>query len=138
MIEHRRVLLDTGPLVAMRSLRDQHRPRVLEIAALLPSVVYTTWPVVVEATYLLRHDPREVRAVLGSLGRELRLIPQGDEAAHSMRAVLEKYSDQEFSVADASLMVAAASGHFDAIFTVDRKDFSIFIEGQSLPLTILD
>lgn len=138
MTQFNRVLVDTGPLVAMRSVRDQHHRRVMELVPSLPAVLYTTWPVVTEAVYLLRDRPDEVRAILNGLGGIFQLVPQTDDAGPQIAAVIDRYADQGFSLADASLMVASAGGEFDAVFTVDRKDFSVWIDGERLPLAILD
>jgi len=47
---------------------------------------------------------------------------------------LKKYADQDFSLADASLMWAVARDGFDVVFTIDRKDFDIWIAGERIDL----
>lgn len=59
-----RVLIDTGPLVAIVSARDaSHRTCVEQLQELTPSL-YTCWPVLTEAAWLLRRYPGAIRQLL--------------------------------------------------------------------------
>ena len=133
-----RVLVDTGPLVAMRNTRDQYRSRVLELAKSLPPVLHTTWPVLTEAAYLLRQHPREVFGLVGALGGELSVASLGDADAHGIAHLMQRYSDQGFSLADSSLMWVAARDEFDAVFTIDRKDFNVWATGERRSITLIE
>lgn len=134
----RRVLIDTGPLVALRNTKDQHRARLIEIAPSLPPVLYTTWPVLTEACFLLRAHPEEPRKLIRSLGNALKVVALTDQDAPAVAAILEKYADQPFSLADASLMHIASRDDFDAVVTIDRKDFAVWAAGERPSLEIID
>ncbi|MEM8947011.1 MAG: hypothetical protein AAGD11_17685 [Planctomycetota bacterium] len=62
-----RVLIDTGPIVAILDKHDQHHRACVQAGATLPEVVYTCWPVVTEACYLLRSRPDLVEELLAAV-----------------------------------------------------------------------
>lgn len=59
-----RILIDTGPIVAQLDKNDQHHEACLFHADKLPEFVYTCWPVITEACYLLRRRPDLVERLL--------------------------------------------------------------------------
>jgi predicted nucleic acid-binding protein len=59
-----RILIDTGPLVALLHRNDAHHAACVEHARELPDAVYTCWPVITEACYLLRSRPDLVERLL--------------------------------------------------------------------------
>jgi len=131
----RRVLVDTGPLVAMRNKRDQHRNRVHQLSATVPEKLFTCWPVLTETAYLLRKHPEEIAILLdGFRAGILVLLALDENDVTSIARIIAKYTDQSVSLADASLMHLAEREEISEVFTVDAKDFSIFrtTSGQSL------
>jgi len=134
----RRVLVDTGPLVALRNKRDQHRARVHKLARQLPGRLFTCWPALTEAVYLLREHPQEISVLLGGFAAgNLSLLKLDDCDVPAIAAIMSKYTDQGFSLADASLMHLAEREEIDEIFTVDQKDFSVFRKTSGDCLTII-
>ena len=66
-----RILIDTGPIVALFDKNDQHHEACREAAKGLPDILLTAWPVITEACFLLRKRPDLVEGLLGALGRSL-------------------------------------------------------------------
>jgi predicted nucleic acid-binding protein len=134
----RRVLVDTGPLVALRNARDQHRARIQELARELPQQLYTCWPVLTEATYLLREHPEEVQVLLEGVRQGvLVLLPLTAVDAAPVAAILKKYADQSFSLADAALMHLAEREDITEVLTVDPHDFSVFRTAKGSSLKVI-
>lgn len=134
----RRVLIDTGPLVAMRNTRDQHRARVEQLAQSLPEQLFTSWPVITEAAFLLRGHPQEVQILLESIRRGvLGILPLTAVDIPAIAKIMEKYADQTLSLADASLMYLAERDDILEVFTIDAKDFSLFRKADGSSLTLV-
>ncbi len=123
----RRVLVDTGPLVAIMSSADEHHEKCVETLHGLPGPLFSCWPVITEAAWLLRRDVRAVRQLLGSISDGfIELLPiEGSEAADIVR-LMEKYKNLRPQLADAVLVYLAGRDAFDVIFTLDRRDFSVY------------
>ena len=64
-----RVLLDTGPLVAIISERDQYHDACVTQLRQLTSPLLTCWPVLTEAAWLLRSDQEAVRRMLAGFAQ---------------------------------------------------------------------
>lgn len=134
----RRVLVDTGPLVAMRNTSDQHRDHVHHLARLVPEKLFTCWPVLTEAAYLLRSHPKEIQILLDNAGSGvLSLLALTDQDAAPIARILKKYADQSLSLADASLMHLAEREGIEEVFTIDEKDFSVFRTRAGRSLSII-
>ena len=123
----RRVLVDTGPLVAIMSRADQHHKACVAALHDLPGPLFSCWPVITEAAWLLRGHRGAVQQLLDSISEGfLELLPiQSDEAAE-IGKVMEKYRNIRPQLADAALVYLAERDGFDVIFTLDRRDFSVY------------
>lgn len=121
-----RVLVDTGPLVAILSPRDQFHETCTEALKDLAPPLYTCWPVLTEAAWLLRFDPsveKLLQAAIFGLYRNLQL----DETdGMEIAAILKKYRRLKPQLADAALVHLARREHIEAVFTVDHRDFRIY------------
>jgi predicted nucleic acid-binding protein len=123
----RRVLADTGPIVAILSRRDQYHRPCVEALRDLPGPLFTCWPVVTEAAWLVRNDPNAVQQLLASLDSGfLELLPLTTADAKPLASILKKYGDIGIQLADAALVHLAGREGLDTIFTLDQREFSVY------------
>ena len=93
---------------------------------------------ITEAAHLLKARSEAVQKLLGWVrNSEVRLLRLQAEDADGIAAVLEKFVDQSFDFADASLMHLADREGMERIFTIDYRHFSIYRTSQGKPLTIV-
>jgi len=133
-----RILIDTGPIVALLDAHDQHHAVCMTHADRLPELVYTCWPVITEACYLLRRRPDLVERLLETVHDgtyELLNIPV--EEITQVGGVLAKYRDQEIDLADACLVHLADRESISTVFTVDDRHFQLFRNAAGDPLRLL-
>ncbi len=135
-----RILIDTGPIVALFDKNDQHHDACREAAQELPEILWTVWPVITEACYLLRKRPDLVESLLEAVheGDYQLLTIRADEVIQ-VGGVLSKYRDQELDLADACLAYMAERENISTVFTVDKRHFSLFrlASGDALSLVPL-
>jgi predicted nucleic acid-binding protein len=122
-----RVLVDTGPLVAILDDQDEHHRACVQALAVLDGPLYTCWPVITEAAWLLRHSPGAVRRLLESINTPfVELFSLAGPEARPIAELVEKYKSIRPQLADAALVYLAGRERIDTIFTLDRRDFSIY------------
>jgi uncharacterized protein len=94
----------------------------------LPSTLFTVWPVVTEAMYLLGAVSWGAQRFLWDAldARHLVIIDLTEADMGRMRALMEKYRDRPMDLADAALVAVAEREGIRHIFTLDRTDFSIY------------
>lgn len=131
------VLLDTGPLVAvLRETDTWHQACVEQFKHLQPPLV-TCWPVLSEAVWLLRKTPNAVQTLLSLHKQGLyRIALAQDDCPQWIAGFFLRYHDLEPQFADAMLMYLVERYQITTIFTIDRRDFSIYrlSNGQALEL----
>jgi uncharacterized protein len=122
-----RILVDTGPLVAIFDNQDAHHQTCVQVLEQLDGPLYTCWPVVTEAAWLLRHSPRAVQRLLGSINTNfLELLSLAGSEAEAVAALMKKYETIRPQLADIALVYLAGRDDIDTIFTLDHRDFSIY------------
>jgi|ERR1039458_1053928 predicted nucleic acid-binding protein len=127
----RRVLVDTGPLVAIMSRADQYHKTCVEVLHDLPGPLFSCWPVITEAAWLLRGRTGAVQQLLDSVSAGfLDLLTIQSAEAAGIGKVMEKYRNIRPQLADAALVYLAERDGFDTIFTLDRRDFSVYQAGR--------
>lgn len=133
-----RVLLDTGPLVAILSRRDDyHRVCVEQLRELSPPLL-TRWPVLTEAAWLLRKEPLAIQRLFqGFETGLLKLLALDETAAPWIAAFLHRYRELGAQLADACLMYLAEHEGIETVFTLDRRDFSVYRLSDKRALNIL-
>lgn len=118
-----RLLVDTGPLVALMNRRDRHHQRFVEVLRSYQGQLLTTWPVLTEVSHQV---PVSKAAGLISLVRDGALdVIDLENAGACIHDLMKKYSDRPMDLADASLVWAAERTGVEQLLTID-SDFTIF------------
>jgi predicted nucleic acid-binding protein len=123
-------LIDAGPLVALVHADDQDHRRCVETSQRLHGRLVTTWPPLTEAMYLLSFSPDAQNALFAMIERGALCLT--DIEAHEMgrvRALMSRYRDLPMDFADATLVHVAERENLRRIFTLDRRDFSVYRVG---------
>ena len=123
------VLLDSGPLIALFAVDDRYHAHYDGLVTELSADglrMLTTWPCVVEASYLLELPQRFEMLHWVELGGAL-VYPFEAHHLGEMLKWMRRYSKdgrREMDLADASLYWLAAETSVVQIMTVDVADFS--------------
>jgi predicted nucleic acid-binding protein len=122
----RKVILDTGPLVAFLNKNDRyHEWAIAQFGALIPPLL-TCEAVLSESCFLLRHYETGASNVLNLLERGLLAIPfRLEDELSAIKVLLDKYRDIPMSLADGCLVRMAEQIADSVIFTLD-SDFKIY------------
>ncbi len=125
-----RILLDTGPLVALLNRRDSFHVWSVEQARILAPPFYTCDAVLTEAHFLLGGINQGNRRLIDLLGSG-KIVCTSVAADHLCRVgeLMLKFANVPMSFADACL-VCLAEQQDSTIFTLDR-DFRIYRKNQT-------
>lgn len=133
-----RVLIDSGPLVALGSVRDAEHRRCKEAIKQLRAPLFTCLPVLTEVAWLLRHHPAAFEHLLEWFGDGLlKLLTIDERDLPELAKLLNRYRKQRVQLADACLVHLAFREDIRAIFTLDRRDFSWFRDRRNRPLRLI-
>ena len=132
------VLVDAGPLVAILNRREQDHEACVRALKKIERPLLSTWMPVTEAMYLLEISVDAQIALLEMIERGfLKILEIGASDLPPIRALINKYSDQPMDFADATLVHVANRDGLHEIFTLDRRDFSIYRLKQGRSLTVI-
>jgi hypothetical protein len=116
-----------GPLVALAQPRDQHHEACRQASQTISSPLFTVWPVITEALYLLRHETAAGPLLLGQIERgHLEIAGPNHEDVKRIRELMVLYEDLPMDFADASLVVLCERLQLSTVFTIDQRDFSVY------------
>jgi predicted nucleic acid-binding protein len=114
-------------MVALINRRDAHHDACASAAERIAYPLFTVWPVIVEAYYLIDRLGGPADRVLHWVIRQhIRTMDLRPTDVLRMRQLLKKYADLPMDFADAALVAACERGNIRRIFTVDRRDFLIY------------
>lgn len=132
-----RVILDTGPLVAVLSRQDKyHGWACAEFARLRPPLL-TCEAVLTEAAHLLRHSAAGTQAILSLVERRtLDVALELSTEAAAIAALMKRYGDVPMSLADACVVRLAELTPGAQVFTLDG-DFAIYRLHGRKPVPLL-
>lgn len=132
------ILVDAGPLVALVDASDQHHAKCLEALKELREPLATVWPPLTEAMYLLAEMPRAQNALWEMVERgAIPILPLTATDVPRIRELMKKYANRPMDLADAALIRVAEREGIRKIFTVDKKDFSVYRLHNRIRPTIL-
>jgi predicted nucleic acid-binding protein len=121
-----KVLIDTGPIVAMLLDSDEHHKACVEQLRHIRGPLLTCWPVITEAAWLLRAYPEAIRRLLASFrSRPFEIAPLDEADLPGIAAILARYQSLGLQLADASLVHLANREGIDLMFTLDRRGFGV-------------
>ena len=122
----KRILMDTGPLVACLNRRDKfHSWACARLEEINPPIL-TCEAVLAEACFLLQDSPGGSAAVLNLVERGVLLVDfQASTSIKSIRVLTEKYASVPMSLADACLVKMSELHEDSMVMTLDR-DFLIY------------
>lgn len=121
------ILVDTGPLVALIHADDQNHDRCARALRSLQEPLATVWPVLTETMYLLGFSWEAQEAIWEMIETEaLAILPLDREDATRMKKLMRKYRDLPMDLADAALVRVAEREGIRRIFSLDRRDFTIY------------
>lgn len=124
---NQKVIIDASPLVAILSPRDNYHQSCVATLKLLQPPLLTTWAVLTEVFWLIRGNSIAINQLFLMLERGLiEIDPLAEDAVIWLKDFMMKYHDMGVQVADASLCYLAEKYEINTIFTLDRRDFSIY------------
>lgn len=133
-----RAVVDTGPLVAIVREKEEAHARCVVALRGLRTPLVTCWPVLTEAAWLLRREQGGLRAVNGLVeSGAVRVVDLDDRALAWMVDFVERYASVGAQLADAALMLIAEREGIDTVFTLDRRDFTVYRTGAGKALSIV-
>ena len=122
----KKVVLDTGPLVAYLNKSDRHHEwSVMQFAKLRPPF-FTCEAVLSESCFLMRNHEKGLKGIFQLMDRELITIPfHLQEEISTISSLMEKYINVPMSLADACLVRMTEQIAKSCICTLD-SDFRIY------------
>ena len=121
------IILDTGPLIALLSERDDYHNWIIQQLAYLKGPLVTCEAIITEASFLLKKRTTQEPAIL------LEMVHKGsievpfhlDDEAETLKQLMMKYANVPMSFADACLVRMAELYPNSAVLTLD-SDFRIY------------
>lgn len=132
------ILIDAGPLIALANPDDPAHAAALKILEECHSPLVSTWPVLAEAAWILRKQPLAVQEMLaGFVSGAFQLRQLEPESLTWISRFLRKYQNIRAQLADATLMYVAEHDNIQVIFTLDRRDFSVYRTSKNRALKVI-
>lgn len=125
----RSILVDAGPLISLFAIDDRSHTHYDQLVTEFSADglrLITTWPCIVEASYLLG-DLHRMELLRWIEAGGVIVYPFGPENLGSMVNYMETYTEpgkREMDLADASLYWLAIETGIHEIMTTDHRDFN--------------
>jgi len=122
----RRVIVDTGPLVALLDKADRRHAWARETVGGIRHPLYTCEAVITEASHIVRRVPGGRRAIMDLLaGGVVALAFRMDAELRELRSLVERYATVPMSIADACLVRMSELLPDASVLTFD-SDFRVY------------
>lgn len=122
----KRIVIDTGPLVALLNKRDRYNAWVRGFLDTVEPPIFTCEPVLSEACFLLGHVAGGADAVLALVAADVLQVDFNvPREVDPLRALMLKYASVPMSLADACLVRMTELEPRSAVLTFD-SDFRIY------------
>jgi predicted nucleic acid-binding protein len=135
-----RVLIDTGPIVAVLCREDAQHTTCVQTLRSIEGELYTCWPVISEAVFLLGGRADRIQSLLQMLvSGAIRCESLGTEreAAPWLVNFYGRFGDHAPDLADAVLVYLAEREHVEKVFTLDLRDFAIYRTSDNRALEVV-
>ena len=133
----RRIIVDTGPLVALLNKRDAHHEWARTTFDGLEPPLFTCEPVLAEAAFLVRKLAGGPTAVIDLLARgAVRVGFRADDELLGLRTLLAKYASIPMSLADACLVRMTELSPKSEVVTLD-SDFRVYRRSGRLAIPLI-
>jgi hypothetical protein len=110
--------------VAILSHEDAYHQACLDALREIAAPLFSCWPVITEAAWLLRHSRRAIQQLLSSMDMGfLELLPLAGYEAKAIASLMKKYESIRPQLADASL--SYSSGNLVVFLAGENFDFKI-------------
>jgi predicted nucleic acid-binding protein len=137
-VDDQRILLDTGPMVALLAKNDAYHNVCVETLSALRPPLLTCWPVLTEAAWLLRKQYRPLDRLADAYKAGIfDLLPLESGSLTEIAIIMRRYEDVGIQLAEAALLHLAERENIRTVFTLDRRDFSIYRVKRNRTLRIL-
>lgn len=121
------MLVDAGPLIALIHKDDMNHARCVATLQSVTEPLWTVWPALTEAMYLLSFSWKAQEALWEMVDRDVIELAALEERDRSrMRELMKKYRDLPMDLADAALVAVGEREKTRRIFTLDRRDFEVY------------
>lgn len=135
-----RIVIDTGPLVAILNRRDRHHAWVREVLDTVEPPVFTCEAVISEACFLLRRSRGGQDSVLAMLAEDvLRVEFRLADEVTALQDLMKRFANVPMSLADACLVRMTELETRSAVLTLDG-DFMVYRRNrrQAVPTIMPD
>jgi hypothetical protein len=88
--------------------------------------------------WLLREFPGSMKKLLSGIGEgTLGILEIGEKEAGHIEAIMGRYSSLRPQFADATLVYLAQRERIETIFTLDRRDFTVYRRAGNRPFDLI-
>ena len=134
----RRILLDTGVVVALVNAADPDHARCVDVWTQVRTGIITVEGVLVEASHLLRRARGGPEAAINLvLAVGARLVQPTEARLVRAMALMRAYRNIPMDLVDALLVVSAEELGITDVLSLDRRGFDTYRAGGRRPFSVL-